>query len=235
MNIKVLSSTVVKKETAKALNRLFAAQQGKEFLFLSSGGSSLGLLEYINPLNFGPKSTIGVLDERYSGDSTVNNLAQMEMNNFYKQIHERGALTIDTKMHSRESMEYLARRFEDQLKDWVARTRGTIIASAGIGSDAHTSGIMPYPKDMKFFNDKFNDDACWVAAYDAKEKNPHRMRVTTTLPFLRKINSVIVFVSDESKKSAINKLLSENGTLNDSPCRIWREISDVEIYTDQKI
>ena len=193
------------------------------------------LLEDVDPAHFGPGSSIAVLDERYSSDATVNNFAQLEKTAFYERVREKGTNFIDTKVRAGKSMGDLARRFENDLRDWVARTKGTIIATVGVGPDEHTSGIMPYPEDPQFFETTFNDDARWIAAYDAGAKSPHRMRVTTTLPFLRKIDSAIIFATGDAKKSAFEKMLAERGSLAESPCRIWREIPGTELYTDIRL
>ncbi|MHB0865453.1 MAG: 6-phosphogluconolactonase [Minisyncoccota bacterium] len=235
MTIKTLPSAIVVEAAAQMLNASFAERQGKEFLFLSSGGSSLSLLEYLDPRHFGPHSTIGVLDERYSEDPAVSTMVQLEQTAFYRMVREAGAHFIDTKVQPGESIASLANRFEEALQAWIEQTEGVIIASVGVGPDAHTSGIMPYPEDPRYFNTLFNDAAHWVAAYDAHDKNPHRLRVTTTLPFLRRIDSAIIFIIGENKRPALEQLLSDAGTLPESPCRIWREVAGAEVYTDQKL
>ena len=175
MNISVFPTEKVTREAALCLDSIFAAQKDKPFLFLSSGGSSLGILDYLNPDNFGPESTVCVLDERYSTDPTLNNFAQIEKTNFFKQIQRGGANFIDTKPRVNESMNAVASRFEKDLRDWVTTTGGAIIASIGVGPDAHTSGIMPYPENPTLFQKTFNDESHWVVAYDAENKNPQKI------------------------------------------------------------
>ena len=237
MKLHTFPTVQVTKEAAKALNSLFTAQKGKNFLFLSSGGSSLKLLEEIDVSHFGPSSTIAVLDERYSEDPETNNFAQLRKTEFYKATAARGAHFIDSRPLRGESIGSFAARFEQKLKDWTAEAGadGEIIASAGVGPDAHTSGIMPYPENHEFFDEKFDAADSWIAFYDAQGKNPHRMRITTTFPFLRKIGAVVVYITGEAKRPALEALVSENGTLYESPCRVWRELADpanAEIYTD---
>ena len=235
MRVHTLSSDTVIAATARALNDEFAASAGEDFLFLSSGGSSLALLEHLDADLFGPHSTIGVLDERYSNDPSINNAAQLANTTFVIHARERGAHFIDTTVHPGETIEQLAVRFEMALREWEGRTHDIIIASVGVGPDAHTSGVMPYPEDPAFFEKTFNDDAHWVAAYDARNKNPLRLRITTTLPFHRIINHPILYIVGENKRIAIEKMLAQEGTLHESPCRIWRKVSGAELYTDQQI
>lgn len=235
---------IVKKEeenkliqsAADALNLLFKKYSPKPFLFLSSGGSSLKILDYVNPIYFNSESTLTILDERYSKDASVNNFAQLEETSFYKNVAQNKCQIINTKPLENETMHGLAERFESQLKKWLENYKdGVIIASIGIGSDSHTAGIMPYPENNKFFEDMFNNKDSLVVAYDATGKNLHRDRVTTTLPFLRKIKSAVVLASGDSKKNALINLLSDNGNLAESPCRILRELENVQIFTDQDI
>jgi len=202
---------------------------------LCSGGSAIALLEDVDPSYFGPQSTVGVLDERYSSDPKINNTAQLENTNFYKRVKKRNARFIDAKIQNGESAEEMASRFEYALRNWTEWANGAIIATVGVGSDAHTSGIFPYPEDAQFFNRSFNDTSHWVTAYDAHEKNINQVRITTTLPFLRKIDFPIVFMVGKEKKHALRKMLSKDETLPESPCKIWDEIPATDLYTDLHI
>lgn len=235
MRVHTLSSDTVIAATARALNDEFTALVGKEFLFLASGGSALALLDHFDPTLFGPHSTIGVLDERYSSDPIVNNCTQLAKTNFVVRAREQGARFIDTTVRPGETIDELSTRFETTLREWKERTRGVVVASVGVGPDAHTSGVMPYPEDPAFFEKTFNDEAHWVVAYNAGDKHPQRLRVTTTLPFLRHIDHPVLFVVGENKRDALTKMLAEEGALNESPCRIWREVPRAELYTDQEV
>lgn len=219
-------------EASNALNDLFIKQKSRGFLFLVSGGSSLSLLEYLNPSYFGPHSTVCVLDERYSDDPSVSNMQQLEITPFFTTAKRNGAHFIDTKSNPHESIHSVSDRFEHELRTWVADINGTIIASVGIGQDAHTSGIIPYPDDHLFFDATFNNNNRWVSSYDAGHRNKFRHRITTTIPFLRLINHAIIYIQGEDKRYALNKVLSAEGTLYESPGRIWREIQKAHIYTD---
>ena len=232
----IFNSDLLTNEATKALNAHFKNASNNPFLFLMSGGSSLALLNLIDTSNFNEKSTVAVSDERYSTDPAVNNLAQIEKTLFYKAVTKNGASVIDSKPGAGELMNELGARFDESLKKWIKNNpTGIIIASAGIGPDAHTTGIMPYPEDNELFEKTFDDSSLWAVAYDAKNKNQYNLRITITLPFIRKINHVVIFASGNSKKNALTKLLSNDGTLNESPCRIWRELKDVQLFTDQEI
>ncbi len=231
MNISVLPSSEILQATASVLNELFSKEREKEFLFLSSGGSCLALLEHIDPSNFDSRCTISVLDERYSRNPLRNTFAQIQKTHFYKKATEYGAHSIDTRPQKNESMLELSQRFERELRAWRTRSSGSIIATVGIGIDAHTAGIVPFPEDPSFFEDTFNS-LHWVASYDAGAKAEEPLRITTTIPFFKTITHSVIFVTGEAKKNALAKLYSDTGSLAESPCRVWRDIPEVKVFTD---
>ena len=104
---------------------------------------------------------------------------------------------------------------------------------------------MPFPENKELFDKLFNNESHWVVGYDAKEKNPLRFRITTTIPFFRKITYPIIFITGQDKKLALQKLLVEelhteklpdnNVDVYKTPCRIWREIPETQIFTDIKL
>jgi 6-phosphogluconolactonase/glucosamine-6-phosphate isomerase/deaminase len=235
METRIASSSEVSKAAADFLTETFKAQAGREFLFLSSGGSSLKLLDLIDTQYFGTHATITVLDERFSTDPTLNNMALVESTVFYKKVKELGAHFIDTKVLGDETMEEMAATLEGNLREWISRTNGTIIATVGVGPDTHTSGVMPYPEDAEFFNDTFNNEDRWVAAYDAKDKNPERLRITCTIPFFRKIHLPVLFITGENKRHALEILNAKDGSTYKNPCRIWREVPNAILFTDQTL
>ena len=95
------------------LNQILDAHAHIPILFLSSGGSSLELLDHITvfPSNF----TVGVTDERFSEDSKVNNFAQMVETSFFTKAQEKGTYFIYTRMQPGDDAEIFSYRFEAAL------------------------------------------------------------------------------------------------------------------------
>jgi len=231
MNIQVIPSDEIIKEAVEALDAELLKSQGKEMLFLSSGGSSLAMLEHINVSYFGSQSTITVLDERYSTDPTINNFSQLMKTNFYEKVLRNGSRFIDTRPKDNGSMENTAMRFEKELRDWMKKGDGIIIATIGVGPDAHTAGIMPYPEDKKLFEASFEGEQL-VKGYNAGNKSPYPLRITVTMPFMRKINFAVSIIRGSDKKEAVSRLKSEKGSLHESPCRIIRELPHAEVFIE---
>jgi 6-phosphogluconolactonase/glucosamine-6-phosphate isomerase/deaminase len=231
--IETISSKTTEEAAAKAvsrLNQIFDAHSHIPILFLSSGGSSLALLDEIKiiPSNF----TLGVTDERFSKDEKVNNFAQLSETKFFENAREHGTYFIDTRVQAGEDIELLAKRFENALHRWrEEHPGGRIVITQGVGSDGHTAGIMPYPKEKETFLELFEGER-WVQGYDAKDKNEYPLRVTITLPFLRMIDHSVLYVTGVQKKDAFSHMTKIKGMLWEMPSRIIHEMKEVTIFTD---
>ena len=205
-------------------------------LLLVSGGSALKLLNNINTRILGSYITFGVLDERYSEDPKINNFCQIMETDFYNNSINAGVNFIDTRINNNESHDFLAKRFEDEIKKWRSdNPKGLIVITQGIGPDGHTSGILPFPEEKYFFNNTFNDKNKSVVAYDATGKNQYTLRVTTTLSFLRDVDVSIVFVCGVDKTDALRKTLSSDGDIASTPARIVNEMKEVFLFTDIRL
>lgn len=223
-------------EAAHQLNQGLAqvAAQNQPVLFLVSGGSSLQLLDLIDLQALPSNLTIAPLDERYSPDSSINNMAQIMKTAFYDQL-QTSAKWIDTRIMQNETQASLAARFNQQLQNWFSSTpSGEVIATLGIGPDGHISGMMPYPENPQLFETLFMpaDTTQLVTAYNAAHKNEHPLRVTTTMHLLKKITYSVIFAAGENKREALSRLLSQTGTLAATPARVLHQLPQTHLFTD---
>lgn len=186
-------------------------QKSIPVLLLLSGGSARKIPDEIGSNVLGTNLTVGVLDERYSKDPKINNFSQLMETRFYKYAKAVKSSFIDTRIQAGESQEELAMRFQQALKGWDnLYGYGKIIITQGIGPDGHTSGVLPFPENPKWFADNFCNPDVWVKAYDAKGKNPYPLRITTTLAFLEKVDFTVVFVCGKDKKKALKKVFNSD-------------------------
>ncbi len=209
-----------------------ARKRGRNVLFLSSGGSSLAILDFIPYEVLGGHLTVGVLDERYDRGED-NNFVQLSRTGFYRKAVAAGAGFVDTSVKAGQTDEALADHFESELREW-RRTNpdGEIVATIGIGPDGHTSGIMPFPEDEVRFEALFNAER-WVVAYDASGKSPHPKRVTTTLTFLRLISRAFVFACGREKADALRRLQEERPPA-EVPAAVLKELRG-DLYVDAEL
>ncbi len=229
-----------KKKAGKALNGLLKRCQEKPILLMLSGGSAMGLLDFVDTESLGENVTITMLDERFSKDPKINNFAQLAETEFYKKAKERKGIDFfDTRVREGETLEELTERFGTHIHEWFNSYKtkeGKIIIAQGVGEDGHTAGIIPYPENPELFKRLFEDTKQWVVGYDANGKNQHPLRVTVTIPFLKeKVDHSIVFAVGENKRKTLEQVMAEKGTLRETPARIIREMKNVQLFTDLRI
>ncbi len=222
---------------ARALVAALQAHREHPVLCLFSGGSALKMLNFIRPEDIScHQLTISILDERVTTNPASSNFAQLAETEFFKRASALGAHYIDTRTTEQETPEELARKFEQALKSWrLASPEGVIIITQGIGPDGHTAGIMPYPEDDRAFSFLFDDSGVWVVGYDAGQKSEHPLRVTVTLPFLRLVDTSVIYVCGADKKEKLEKILEDQGDIHGLPGRILHEMKHCLLYTDQPV
>lgn len=205
-------------------------------LLMLSGGSSLSLLTAIDAANLSSDLTVCVVDERFSLDPTVNNMAQVMQTDFFRKANEANAKIIDTRPLDGETQDQLAKRFNNALVSWIHNNpNGKIVATLGMGPDGHIAGIMPENENAEKFYNEFDREVEneYIVSYDAGEKNPFPFRVTTNLPFLRRIDNAVAYIAGENKREAWNRLNQNEGELARTPARVLGEIKgDVYLFTD---
>jgi 6-phosphogluconolactonase/glucosamine-6-phosphate isomerase/deaminase len=216
------------------IQNLINNDDDKPLLFMFSGGSCMELL---NNFDFEAKGnvTLTVLDERASNNPTENNFSLLTETDFFKACMDQADF-IDTRLNEDEEKEGLALRFEQELRRWKKNNpQGIIIATVGIGTDGHISGIPPMPENSELFNRLFEDTDKWVQPLNADElgwDNPHKERVTTTLPFLKQIDFGVVYVVGENKRIPLQRALSRDEEYNHIPAAVLQEMQNVFIFTD---
>lgn len=195
-------------------------------LLLLSGGSPLSVLDYLDESALGERVTVCALDERFIADPNVNNFLQIS-----KKIRAKNM--IETVPREGESLEDFADRYEQALKTWRKENQnGKMIATMGIGDDGHVMGIFPHVEN---FRQIFDATDRWVVGYDAKEKNKYPLRATTTLAFVRRIDTAIFYVCGDKKRESLVKTLDKQGDVSEVPARVLHEMPNVFLFTDQKV
>lgn len=204
-------------------------------LLCLSGGSALELIKDFPMEILGSHVTITVLDERYSTDPKINNMAQIPATGFLDKATAAGCGIIDTRVKEGESIEEVVAGYHLALTRWMENNPdGKIVATAGMGPDGHTSGIIPGSNN---FDILFGDDQkkLVVGYVAANQPEAQKMRITTTFAFLEKVAFAVMLVLGESKAEAMTRLLAVEGILSETPARIWRS-SQIEtvLVTDLK-
>ena len=211
-----------------------AKSKNTQILLLLSGGSSFEIIKKIEANCLENFLTIGILDERFESDTKTNNFLQLKEIDFYHLAKENRVNFIESIPCEGELLEDFAKRIGKAWRDWrIQNSNGKIFTTQGVGADGHTAGIMPYGEDKIFFEKTFEDKTSFVAGYDASKKNQYPKRATATLPFLRnEVDASFVWIVGKEKTKAFNDIMSEDGSLFETPARIIREMKNVIIFTD---
>lgn len=235
MHLNTLSTPeAVLSAAQRSLRQAVEGRQGKPLLLMLAGGSAFSLLDASLAELLDASCVLMVLDERFSMDPSINNFAQLSHTAFFHAAERRDVGYIDSRIHEDEDVHDVALRFEALLRAWcAAHPDGEIIATMGIGPDGHIAGVMPFPENPSLFASLFLEADRWVVGYDAGQKNPYPVRMTTTLPFLReRVTCAVVYAIGGEKQAALQRCTVTQGILAETPARILREIKRVDLFTD---
>jgi 6-phosphogluconolactonase/glucosamine-6-phosphate isomerase/deaminase len=205
-----------------------------DVLLLLSGGSAFAVLEYIDTALCGERVTISVLDERYTHERAHQNTHHLLQTVFWHTAEQAGARLIDPRPQQGETIEACGKRFDTALKYWhITHRDGIVIATLGIGTDGHTAGILPMPRNPALFSALFEKRGCCAVGYTHNATdNPHRERITTTLFYLQAhINHAIVYAVGEQKAVALRAAMQGIVDVATIPASVLQQMQDVEVCT----
>lgn len=216
---------------AEVMSKLLAQYQDTPILLLLSGGSAFSLLENISISLLDSRITLGMLDERYDTDPTVNNFARLTQTSFFKQAVASGCFIIDTKVASGETLQNLGVRLNHTLNQWKDNNpNGVVLITLGLGKDGHTAGLMP----------SYVEEVSWsgvlAMGYEVPlAVNPYNKRVTVTSRFLKnEVTAGVAYVVGNEKCSVLAELLRAEGEIETCPALLWHSIPELTVVTDCK-
>ena len=211
------------------MSKLLEQYKNAPVLLLVSGGSAFSLLENISASVLDARITLGVLDERYDSDSSINNFAQLSLTHFFKQAVAAGALYIDTRVASGETLQNLGLRFNYTLNKWLENNpTGKVLITLGLGQDGHTAGLMPgYVEEVSW-------SGVLAMGYEVTpETNPYTRRVTVTPRFLKgEVTAAVAYVAGDDKTQVLAGVLAAEGEIETCPALLWHSIPRLTILTD---
>lgn len=207
-----------------------------EVLLFASGGSSLEVLAKSDPQLFSSRITLMPLDERFSVVESENNSLQIAALDSVAAGIARGMHFVPMVPQSEETLTQFVDRFDAGIRVWQqTHPDGSMIATCGIGPDAHTFGIMPYPEDQEGFDQRFVSTDRLVVGYDATGKNQYPLRATTTVPLARLLAASVWVACGTSKQDALTRTLETDASIHEAPARIIHAMRNVTLFTDLHI
>jgi 6-phosphogluconolactonase/glucosamine-6-phosphate isomerase/deaminase len=209
---------------------------GVPVLFLISGGSCHEITPLLHAADCNGRVTLGVLDERFSSDPSVNNYLQFSGTRFFREAVKNGAHDIPSIPKPGETVGQLALRLDTSFKTWRSHNpTGVVIALMGFGRDGHTAGIMRYPGEQHVFEKLFVHTDAWAVGYDAGNRNPVPVRATVTVPFLLTVDHAVFYVAGPEKQQALKNVFDPRGDIWTTPGRIIHGMKHCLLFTDQSV
>lgn len=193
-------------------------EEGKKVLWLFSGGSNIPLtVQVMNELpdKLTSQLTIIPIDERYGP------MGHKDSNS--KQLDDAGfkpkQATVFAPLNN-SGIDDTVIRYTQALE--AAFTQADlVVAQLGMGADGHIAGILPHSPALTA--------ETLVTAY----QGPDFMRLTMTLPSLRKIDQAYLFAYGKPKRAALDRLCDGDYPMDDQPAQVLRELREVYVYNDQ--
>lgn len=226
--MRVVSSPNAVEDAKQALRLALGTTPRRPLLFLSSGGSCLKLLDLELVPTDASSWTVSVLDEQYVPTADDRNYFQLVQLPFFGAATERGASSFDPYGGTAKEA---GKRFDGFLKQWLSQhPSGRIVATVGIGADAHTMGIVPFDDPMRFEH-LFNDTEVLAVGYET-EYGDYPTRVTSTFPLLRRAADVIIFAVGREKCDAVQHLFSTDKNTHRFPALTLKRLISATLCTD---
>lgn len=214
------------------------SQSPDPYLLFISGGSAIKIYEvmtYLMPINLNLKNlTVSLIDERYTDvDDSDSNGYLLAQTGFIDEVKKRGGSwqPILTGL----SMEAEAERMHKWLET-IANANAICFGQIGAGEDGHIAGILPQA-NLKEFEKTFPKDK-YYTSYNVDERypNPHKQRITITPKGLQRLNSNLLFITGEKKKSVLETLLTKSDEpVYEKPIVLLKKLENGQIITDIKV
>jgi 6-phosphogluconolactonase len=120
-----------------------------------------------------------------------------------------------------------ARMYERELIHFLkdGKEEGLDLVLLGLGQDGHTASLFPYAPALK------ETERMVVHSY-SRERGQDRL--TLTLPFLNRSQTILFLVAGEGKAKILERLLKEGGGLEEIPARgVEPAMGEVRWFLDQ--
>ena len=198
-------------------------QTGHTVLWLVSGGSNVapqcqvmtGLGQSSTPEQLS-QLTIMPVDVRYGPNGHADsNYEQMRQAGF-----EPGTARWIDVLADNASFDETVRQYDDALRQSYS-TADIVVATLGLGTDAHTAGVLPGSPAVEP-TDHFVVGYAWT----------DYQRMTASLMALRRIATVWLLAYGEAKAGALRRLYDNAEPLRDLPSVLLYELPEVYVYND---
>lgn len=205
-------SEIATAEISEAIT--IALEQGPVLLLVSGGSNILLAVNICNNLQLTNQLTLGLVDERYGpvGHPDSNWAQLLDAGLKTEEIHSLPVLEFD------QPIETTSARYLERLTSAID-TNTSLIAIFGIGTDGHTSGILP------------NSPALKSTDIVTHFVGPDFPRITTTPMFMPFVHKAFLVSYGHAKHEQLVRLQEELPT-SVQPAQALKRTQDLTVYSD---
>jgi 6-phosphogluconolactonase/glucosamine-6-phosphate isomerase/deaminase len=219
------------KQAGEYISEVLASYEGSVVCLLS-GGSALDIIPYISkPADKPECRTIFMMgDERGSRDAKINNSLQLTTKYPDSFVSENLILTVP---QLTENLEDFTSRISNTFSTEIYQLiNPKIIQVLGVGSDGHTAGIFPMPKEQ--FGSIYERDLDIVPVHLEGLKIDFRASVTPN--WIRsQPDQLIGYITGAGKKLILESLVNETKEIHERPAELIKQHQHSIVYTDQGV
>lgn len=194
-------------------------KKGKTVLWMIPGGSNISVAVAVMKRLIGheTKLVITLCDERYGPVGHKDSNWQQLLQTGFKP----GSATCYPVLQEGLSLAATSRMFELTLQDCFEKA-DSVVSFLGMGSDGHTSGILPRSSAAADISDL-------VTYYQTEQYD----RITTTFTALKKATTTFCLAYGADKKAALGQLKSKQLTITEQPIQILKLLPAAYLYNDE--
>jgi 6-phosphogluconolactonase/glucosamine-6-phosphate isomerase/deaminase len=206
------------------------AQHDGDVVCLLSGGSALDIVEYITDQEKSECRTIFMMgDERGSRDGKINNSLQLLERYPNHYVTDNLILTVP---EAGENLENFTSRISKIFSAEILKLKNPkILQVLGVGSDGHTAGIFPLPKET-FTATYDRPGVCIVPVHLEGLRIDSRASVTPNW-ILTRPDELIVYIVGVGKNRILESLIHETKEIHERPAELIKHHTGTTVYTDQ--
>lgn len=232
MQIAIVSSLQEGVERAKDI--LYDKVDKKTVLFLSGGATPKSLYNSLSKDKILKAAAVGMIDERYGKKFHEESNELMIRETGLLDYLKNQNIPFHPILQRNLTRQKTAERYDKTARDLFFHFPKSV-AIMGIGTDGHTSSIIPNRKD--FINPLFDDSANHLFVGEFNDtKSAYGERIGMTFAGLSLIDYFIILAFGKEKKKALKKMF-ENGPLEEIPARFFTKdaSNNTLIITDQQV
>jgi 6-phosphogluconolactonase len=230
----------------------------KTVLFLSGGSTPKSLYQLLAKEKILTPAAVGMIDERFGAkwheNSNERMIQESGLLDYLQKIHvpfypilnghpeqsegshakHKGVRDSSAMPQNDNTRKQTAQDYDQISRDLFFKFPRSV-AIMGVGTDGHTSSIIPSRKD--FVDPMFEEAKQHLFVGELNDaKGPYGERVGMTFSGLSLIDYFVVLVFGKEKRKALKKML-ENGPLEEIPARFFNQDAAEKtiVITDQKI